>query len=193
MRIDQRLQPHVRAGRHEGRPAALNSRLIRARHRARMFKAILRIWVIALAAAAFSAGAAGRGAFGGEESAFLDAREVLRIEAIEASGDTMRVRAAIAPGYYVYRHRLGIEAGGAALPLRLPVGEPTTDEFFGRTEVYRTSIDIQLRPAGATTAILRWQGCADAGICYPPQAWRIELPPTSRTTAAAAPGARRMQ
>lgn len=150
-----------------------------------MSKAILRRWPLALAAIAFSAAAAGAGLFGSSQPEFLDAREVFRVEAIEASGDAVRVRTAIAPGYYVYRHRLKAEAGGAPLPLDLPQGEPKTDEFFGNTEIYRDAVEFDVRPAGATSATLHWQGCADAGICYPPQTMRIELPAPARAAAVA--------
>lgn len=143
-----------------------------------MLKVILRTWAFALVAVVFSASASGRGAFSSNEPEFLDAREVFRIESIDASGGAVHVRAAIAPGYYVYRHRLKLKAGPSALPLELPRGEPKTDEFFGTTEVYRDAVEFDVRSAGATAATLHWQGCADAGICYPPQAMRIELPPT---------------
>jgi thioredoxin:protein disulfide reductase len=145
-----------------------------------MLKAILRLWATALVAVAFSASATGGGVFSSNEPAFLDARDVFRIEAINASGGVVHIRAAIAPGYYVYRHRLTVEAGGAALQLQLPRGKPKTDEFFGTTEVYRDGLGFDVRPAGSTTATLHWQGCADAGICYPPQTVQIELPPTPR-------------
>ncbi|NCT87255.1 protein-disulfide reductase DsbD [Stenotrophomonas acidaminiphila] len=138
------------------------------------------MWPIALVAVAFSASAAGGGVFSSNEPEFLDARDVFRIEAIDASDDVVHVRAAVAPGYYVYRHRLTVEAGGSALPLQLPRGKPKTDEFFGTTEVYRDGLGFDVRSAGATTATLHWQGCADAGICYPPQTVQIELPPTPR-------------
>lgn len=150
-----------------------------------MLKAILRTWALALVAVAFSASATGRGAFSSNEPEFLDARDVFRIASIDASGGAVHVRAVVAPGYYVYRHRLNVEAGGSALPLELPRGEPKTDEFFGTTEVYRDAVRFDVRPAGATAATLHWQGCADAGICYPPQAMRIELPPTPRAAVVA--------
>lgn len=147
------------------------------------------MWPAALLAIAFSAVAAGGGMFGSPEPEFLEAQKVFRVEGIEASGDAVHVRALIAPGYYVYRHRLSIKAAGAALPLQLPAGEPKTDEFFGATEVYRDAVALDVRPAGATTATLHWQGCADKGICYPPQAMRIDLPATPSASAPAAPGA----
>lgn len=123
----------------------------------------------------------------GGDPAFLDARDVFRVEVAGAAGDTVRMRATIAPGYYVYRHRLSLDdAGGRALSLVLPDGEAKTDEFFGRTEVYRDALEFGARPAGATAATLHWQGCADAGICYPPQTLRLALPAHSGQTPGAA-------
>ena len=89
-----------------------------------MLKAILRTWALALVAVAFSASATGRGAFSSNEPEFLDARDVFRIASIDASGGAVHVRAVVAPGYYVYRHRLNVEAGGSALPLELLLPHP---------------------------------------------------------------------
>lgn len=128
--------------------------------------------------------AQGLAALGGGEDEFLEARDVFRVELAGVSGDAVRMRATIPSGYYVYRHRLRLEGDGKAMPLALPRGLPQTDEFFGTSEVYRDVVEFEARPAGATTATLHWQGCADAGICYPPQALRLALPATVPAKAA---------
>ena len=115
---------------------------------------------------------------------FLEAREVFTIESVQAADGATRVRGVIAPGYYLYRHRLKLEAGGVEVPMALPPGLPQTDEFFGDTEVYRDGIDIEIEAAPAGAATLHWQGCADAGICYPPQRLELELPASGAGTAA---------
>lgn len=80
------------------------------------------------------------------------------------------------PGYYLYRHRMSVEpVGGLAVDgaLQLPAGKRHTDEFFGEVETYRTRVVATRRlaatPAGAWQVRVKYQGCADAGICYPPQ------------------------
>lgn len=124
------------------------------------------------------------------ETTFLDVEDVFRVEAPVVAGDTVRVGAEIAPGYYVYRHQLELVAEGAEIPLLLPTGQKITDEFFGDTEVYRDTLEFDIGATAATTATLHWQGCADDGICYPPQTLALtlpEVPGAVMTPASAAP------
>lgn len=77
-------------------------------------------------------------------------------------------------GYYLYRHRLEVQAGeGIALgEPAIPRGEPKTDAYFGESEVHYGSVEITVpvleRPA-IVMARITYQGCADTGFCYPPQ------------------------
>lgn len=78
-------------------------------------------------------------------------------------------------GYYLYRHRIEVDAGeGIALGKpAIPRGEPKTDAYFGESEVHYGSVEITVpvlqRPA-VVAARITYQGCADSGFCYPPQA-----------------------
>lgn len=98
----------------------------------------------------------------------------------------------IAEGYYLYRHRFDLKpADPAAFALDafdLPPGEPKTDEFFGDTEIYRQAVTGVVRgralQSGEIEFRLRYQGCADIGICYPPQMRTLKF----ALTAAAATG-----
>ena len=63
----------------------------------------------------------------------------------------------------------------------LPKGEDHTDEFFGTQEIYRGKVEVPVpftipgvRPEKLAIE-LRLQGCADAGLCYPPQKWKTEV------------------
>lgn len=121
-----------------------------------------------------------------QQPEFLEAGDVFRVEATAGEDGLTRLSGTVAPGYYLYRHRLSVVAdGGAALPLQLSDGKGKTDEFFGRTEVYYDAVEILVDGRGARTATLHWQGCADAGICYPPQTMRVELPMLEQAPAAA--------
>jgi len=113
------------------------------------------------------------------------------------SPDRIEVRWRVAEGYYLYRHRMGAEPADAGFvasgPLRLPAGKRYTDEFFGEVETYRQRVTGTLpgRAAdGARTAAIRvkFQGCADIGVCYPPQTRtvRVALPGAGRGVAAEA-------
>ncbi|GGD33390.1 protein-disulfide reductase DsbD family protein [Pseudoxanthomonas indica] len=93
------------------------------------------------------------------------------------SRDRIEVQWKIADGYYLYRHRTSVEVSAgdfAAQPLQLPKGKAYHDEFFGDVETYRGSLNAVLpgkAGAGASqvTIKIKYQGCADAGVCYPPQ------------------------
>ncbi len=93
---------------------------------------------------------------------------------VDADGAIL-VRWEIAEGYYLYRHRFEISAADAGFRLDeviWPPGTPHEDEFFGKTETYRGSVEARLigaPQAASATFALRYQGCADLGICYPPQ------------------------
>ncbi|KRA50807.1 protein-disulfide reductase DsbD [Pseudoxanthomonas sp. Root630] len=100
--------------------------------------------------------------------------------------DRIEVRWKITDGYYLYRHRTGVDAdaGFAAQPLQLPKGKAYRDEFFGDVETYRGELVATLpgRPAPGIDSVslkIKYQGCADAGICYPPQTrtLKVALPP----------------
>ena len=79
----------------------------------------------------------------------------------------------IADGYYLYQQRMKFD-GLAEKPV-LPQGEAHSDEFFGEQQVYRQGLEVKI-PAGVTGQVkLGWQGCADAGLCYPPQSISVDL------------------
>jgi thiol:disulfide interchange protein len=95
----------------------------------------------------------------------------------------------IADGYYLYKHRIAVQpvdSGFKFNPLELPPGEKKTDEFFGEVETYRGELRAVLTGAAASGVAeqafkVRYQGCADVGICYPPhqQTITVALPAES--------------
>ena len=108
---------------------------------------------------------------------FLPVEEAYQVD-IEAREDhSLRVWWQIADAYYLYRHRftfkLTDEQGEVPLAVELPAGLQREDEYFGEVEVYYDHADILLAPerptVGVVTLALGSQGCADAGLCYPPQ------------------------
>ncbi|MCA1771449.1 MAG: protein-disulfide reductase DsbD [Halomonas sp.] len=90
-------------------------------------------------------------------------------------GESLEIDWQIEPDYYLYRNRFYAEAEGRELSLDIPDGETIEDEYFGRSEVYRHSLSMTAQPGNAETITLRWQGCADAGLCYPPQEQTFDL------------------
>jgi len=100
---------------------------------------------------------------------------------------------AIAKGYYLYRERIGATADGAFQPgtLQLPEGIHKHDPFFGDVQIYHDHVTATLAGAPASglqavDVVVKYQGCADAGVCYPPQkrTLHIALPATDANAAA---------
>ena len=78
------------------------------------------------------------------------------------------------PGYYLYRDRFSFAADGVPVkPDALPPGEVKKDPTFGMVTVYHRPLHLRITlpravAAGSVTLSVTSQGCADAGVCYPP-------------------------
>jgi len=85
----------------------------------------------------------------------------------------------IAPGYYLYQQRLHVsDTDKNAYPLTINTpAEPKDDPNFGRVQVFHNQLDLSLRLTESTdqSLIVRYQGCAEDGLCYPPQRKTIHL------------------
>ena len=111
-----------------------------------------------------------------QTSAFLPADQAFASDVwSEADGHT--VAWTIAPGYYLYGHALAFEIDGQAVAADVPPGTPYHDAHFGEVSIYRDQLFVTL-PTGSdgTELVIHYQGCADAGLCYPPQQRRYPLP-----------------
>lgn len=94
------------------------------------------------------------------------------------NGKQLELTFDIADGYYLYQHRFQFDP---AIPLatqpKLPEGETHYDEFFGESIIYRdrVTLNVTLANIAASNFTLGYQGCADAGLCYPPSTKQIPL------------------
>lgn len=116
-------------------------------------------------------------------------------------GQTIEIRYAIAKGYYLYRDKFRFAVDPSSTPASVPLGTPLLpkgkekmDDTFGKVEVYykeaRIRLPVERNTSGVLplTLILTSQGCADAGVCYPPQKQTVSLElPDPATTPAAPP------
>ena len=108
---------------------------------------------------------------------------VFQLSASAPTRDRIELRWKIAPGYYLYRHRTSAQVlgnGYTAGELQIPAGKKHHDEFFGDVETYRGELKVILpgkAAAGADALALRvkYQGCADVGVCYPPQTRTVNV------------------
>jgi thiol:disulfide interchange protein DsbD len=113
---------------------------------------------------------------------FLPVREAFQLNLIDTSPESIKLRFVANEGYYLYRHRFQFRTEPADIGLgaaQLPDGEKKHDEYFGDVEVYHGILDINLpRKPGDDrpfTLIVTYQGCADKGLCYPPETERLSI------------------
>ncbi len=107
------------------------------------------------------------------EDDFLPPEQAFQFSAKPHDAKSVDVTFAIAPGYYLYREQFKFAANGATLGTpAIPSGKVKFDETFQKNvETYRDAITIvvPVEQAGAEfRLVVTSQGCADAGLCYPP-------------------------
>ncbi|AWS94086.1 protein-disulfide reductase DsbD [Citrobacter sp. CRE-46] len=82
-------------------------------------------------------------------------------------------------GYYLYRKQISITPSQADIAeVKLPPGVWHEDEFYGKSEIYRKQLNIPVtvnQAATGATLTVTYQGCADAGFCYPPETKTVPL------------------
>ncbi|MBF7074319.1 protein-disulfide reductase DsbD [Glaciecola sp. MH2013] len=118
------------------------------------------------------------------QTLFADTPDFLKVEDafkmdFEQQGNELIVKWDIAPSYYLYKKQFKVEADGAVLEQgRFPPSVQVEDEYFGISDVYKTdmqmSFPITFADAGASVE-LSYQGCAEAGLCYPIKTISIPL------------------
>ncbi|WP_166362660.1 protein-disulfide reductase DsbD [Pseudomonas akapageensis] len=128
---------------------------------------------------------------------FLPVREAFKLSLVQSDAQTIKLRFIASEGYYLYRHRFQFRTEPVDIALgtaQLPAGEKKHDEFFGDVEVYHGILDIDL-PRSANdqrpfTLVVTYQGCADKGLCYPPETERLNIEGKGAFNVAAAPAAK---
>ncbi|WP_268744474.1 protein-disulfide reductase DsbD [Pseudomonas syringae] len=113
---------------------------------------------------------------------FLPVRQAFQLSLIETTPESIKLRLVATDGYYLYRHRFQFRTEPADIGLgqaQLPKGEQKHDEYFGDVEVYHGILDIDLpRKPGEQRPfklVVTYQGCADKGLCYPPETERLSI------------------
>ncbi|MDP4488875.1 protein-disulfide reductase DsbD [Pseudoalteromonas piscicida] len=113
-----------------------------------------------------------------KQQTFLPVKEAFKFD-FDQQGNTLFMGWDIADGYYLYKKNLQIIAKQADIQVpELEQGKMIEDEFFGRTEVYFNNLSVISKLSnieqGAIVKI-RYQGCAEAGLCYPPEIVEVPL------------------
>jgi thioredoxin:protein disulfide reductase len=132
-----------------------------------------------------------------KQDEFLDPDQAFQVVTVADGPDKIRVEWAIHPGYYIYKSKIKVATTSSEVQLgtpSLPTGESKTDEYFGTQEVYHNDVVGSVpvaRPAGGAIELpvdVTYQGCAEAGLCYPPitKKLKVNLPAGGASSAAAA-------
>jgi len=119
---------------------------------------------------------------GGDD--FLSVDQAFRFEAFTDGSDRVRLDWQIADGYYLYRARIKVTTPATSVqlgPTQFPAGQVKSDPYFGQQEVYHhellATVPVTRRSGGVLDLPLEvsYQGCAEAGLCYPPQTRKVSV------------------
>ena len=137
--------------------------------------------------------------FAGQEAEpeFLPPDQAFKVRVAVRDANTLAAEFIPAQGYYLYRDkiRFALPEGGrvSVASVDLPAGERKDDPNFGVTEVYHRPVQARValvRADGAEQQIaleVRYQGCADQGLCYPPEKKVFDLVLAAAEAGAAPP------
>jgi len=115
-------------------------------------------------------------------SDFLPVHQAFQLNLSKTTPDAITLQFVATDGYYLYRHRFQFKATPADIKLgtpQLPDGEKKHDEYFGDVEVYHGIVEVTLPRDPADhrpfTLAVTYQGCADKGLCYPPETEKLAI------------------
>ena len=110
------------------------------------------------------------------QDTFLTVEQAYQLNAEFETKDKIRLNWQIADDYYLYKHSFKFQLlqNGKPTPLKITLspGLKKHDEYFGDVEVYYQYLDVDLSgipDQGELSLQITSQGCADAGLCYPPR------------------------
>ena len=102
---------------------------------------------------------------------FLAVDQAFALSAERSDAQHLTLHWTIAPGHTLYKRELHLSLDGHSIEPTLPAAERKRDSSIGESvEVYHHRLDLVVEaPAQASRLLVQYQGCADAGLCYPPQ------------------------
>jgi thiol:disulfide interchange protein DsbD len=125
-----------------------------------------------------------------EKPEFLPLKEAFK-PTVALDDDIIKIQWVIAEDYYLYKKRFKFKSTQDTTEFGEPIysrtGKIKQDEFFGEVEVFHNEIEISVPVTAATgdfEFVLGYQGCAEAGLCYPPAKHRVNLTPSASLIAA---------
>ncbi len=123
-----------------------------------------------------------------QADSFLPVDQAFKVEAVRVDERQLQLQFKVAPGHYLYRARIALlPPDDRQAELQLPAGEVKQDPNFGAQQVFHHDFVAQVRFLAPPPASfkLRYQGCSEKGLCYPPQSKTItwaQLPVASASS-----------
>lgn len=114
----------------------------------------------------------------------LTVDEAFQLQPVERTSNGLKLGWFVSNGYYLYRERISIEAAEPAATklsaAKLPVGEKHHDEHFGDVHIYRGGrYEVEIANSQSLAKLhklkISYQGCAETGVCYPPQTRIVDV------------------
>ncbi len=117
---------------------------------------------------------------------FLDPEQAFALSARATDARHIELRFDVAPGYHLYRERFQISAEPLKLALgelQLPRGVSEYDSALQQqVEIFKSAVTLVLplgeMPRSPFKLLVSNQGCADKGLCYPPQQRALRVTPS---------------
>ena len=124
--------------------------------------------------------------FGGNNNGFVTVDQAFPFNYYQQDGKVL-LDWQVKEGYYLYQHSLSFSGQNLAIGnVELEDGKPHQDEFFGEVSVYTQPLFVQVPLQSyqdGSQLIVKYQGCAEAGFCYPPETRVIDIAPFETTGA----------
>ena len=110
----------------------------------------------------------------------LDPDDAFRLQPVQVIDGQLAISWQVAPGYYLYQDRLGVESVDIQLQaIQFPPAKDKNDPFFGQVKIYDKDFTLRVPYQGQAqqaTLTIRYQGCAEEfGVCYPPQTQQVAV------------------
>ena len=122
--------------------------------------------------------------FGGNNNGFVPVDQAFPFNYYQQDGKVL-LDWQVKEGYYLYQHSLSFSGQNLAIGnVELEDGKPHQDEFFGEVSVYTQPLFVQVPLQSyqdGSQLIVKYQGCAEAGFCYPPETRVIDIAPFEAT------------
>lgn len=116
-------------------------------------------------------------------SKFIPADQAFKLVGDTKDNNKLILDFQVTSGYYLYQRKFAYYSSNPTVKFQEAIfsrpAQIKDDPEFGKVPVYHDDVSITVPYSGGGKVTVRWQGCADAGLCYPPQEREFNLPPST--------------